>query len=84
MPPRPFPYQLRIGIDVCNVPRIRNAISRSGAINLPILNLFLRRVLTSPERAYFWNRFGTEAHTKPDAVSQFLAGRYVVSRRPAA
>jgi hypothetical protein len=46
------------------------------------LHRFMKRVLTEPERLYFWDRF---AHSTPkedvlnraNTISEFLAGRYV-------
>ncbi|KAH7382537.1 hypothetical protein DE146DRAFT_636701 [Phaeosphaeria sp. MPI-PUGE-AT-0046c] len=74
MPPRPFPYALRVGTDICNVPRIRRLVAREG----PYLEKFARRVLTAPERTYFWQRFGPpqDVGSKLDVVSNFLAGRF--------
>ena len=80
MPPRPFPYALRVGTDICNVSRLRAVITRrSNGKSLRPLSQFLARILTSPERNYFWGRFGPpeEALKNLDAVSQFLAGRRV-------
>jgi holo-[acyl-carrier protein] synthase len=44
-----------------------------------MLHKFLTRVLTQPERTYFWDRFGPqlEAPEKLNAVAEYLAGRYV-------
>lgn len=80
MPPRPFPYPLRVGADICSVSRIRAIISRPHkGSGKPALERFLNRILTSPERRYFWERFGPadNVSTKFDTVSQFLAGRCV-------
>jgi hypothetical protein len=78
MPLRPFPYALRVGTDICNVTRIRNIVSRE-VDGRPFLHKFMRRILTDPERTYFWDRFGPrhEVHTRLDDVAQFLAGRFV-------
>jgi holo-[acyl-carrier protein] synthase len=48
--------------------------------SLTYLGKFTKRVLTVPERIYFWQRFGPsrDIPTKLDAVSEFLAGRCVV------
>ncbi|CAO2652780.1 Nn.00g021910.m01.CDS01 [Neocucurbitaria sp. VM-36] len=79
MPPRPFPYPLRVGIDICNVSRLRAIITRTSD-DKPSRSLsqFIIRILTYPERVYFRNRFGPpeEALNKVDAVAQFLAGRF--------
>ncbi|KAH7359556.1 hypothetical protein BKA66DRAFT_472773 [Pyrenochaeta sp. MPI-SDFR-AT-0127] len=79
MPPRPFPYALRVGTDICSVSRLRAIISRpnNGRPLNPLVR-FIARVLTYPERKYFWHRFGPpeELLTRLDTVSQFLAGRF--------
>lgn len=81
MPPRPFPYPLRIGTDICNVARLRSLIIRHKEDDsLRVLTRFLNRIFTLPEREYFWSRFGHAEGvlTKLDAASQFLAGRFVI------
>ena len=44
---------------------------------LPYIHRFTKKILTAPERAYFWNRFGPpeDISTKLDIASSFLAGR---------
>lgn len=44
---------------------------------LPYVHRFTKKILTAPERAYFWNRFGPpeDISTKLDIASDFLAGR---------
>lgn len=79
MPPRAFPYPLRVGIDICHIPRIHSLLTRK-ADKIHPLNQFLTRVLTWPERQYFWDRFGDrdkiyEQNLGP--VARFLAGRQV-------
>jgi len=83
MPPRPFPYPLRIGNDICNVARIRALVARDSSSSTSPLSRFLRRILTPPERAYFWHRFGPDddvAAHQLNSIAQFLAGRYVPVR----
>lgn len=78
MPPRPFPFPLRVGIDLCSVTRIRSVITRKVNGNKgPPLNAFLQRVLTHPERSYFRERFGTDddVFRNLENVARFLAGR---------
>jgi holo-[acyl-carrier protein] synthase len=80
MPPRPFPYPLRIGNDICSVARVRSIVARvNNTGQHHALDGFLRRVLTDREQAYFWTRFGPrpQISTKLDAAAEFLAGRYV-------
>jgi holo-[acyl-carrier protein] synthase len=78
MPPRLFPYPLRIGTDVCNVSRLRRIFATKNRHGQPyMLHKFLKKVLTQPERIYFEDRFGQsqEVMTKLEAVSEYLAGR---------
>jgi hypothetical protein len=79
MPPRPFPSALRLGTDICNVSRIRAMLARGK--ELPHVHKFTQKILTAPERAYFWNRFGPpeDILTKLDTASNFLAGRQAKS-----
>ncbi|KAH5339365.1 hypothetical protein HBI57_145060 [Parastagonospora nodorum] len=76
MPPRPFPSALRLGTDICNVSRIRAMLARGK--ELSHVHKFTKKILTTPERAYFWNRFGPpeDISTKLDIASNFLAGRF--------
>lgn len=81
MPPRPFPIPLRVGNDLCNVPRIRKMISQTqGGNKGPPLDMFLRKILTYPERSHFRARFGSNdaVFRNVDNVARFLAGRYVL------
>ncbi|RMZ66158.1 holo-acyl-carrier- synthase [Pyrenophora seminiperda CCB06] len=78
MPLRLFPVPLRVGTDICSIPRIRKAITRlnSTETQRPLRRL-LAKLLTEHERQYFWNRFGSDAPlSNVDAVSKFLAGRF--------
>ncbi|KAF1843320.1 uncharacterized protein K460DRAFT_378492 [Cucurbitaria berberidis CBS 394.84] len=79
MPPRPFPFPLRVGTDICNIARLRAIITRrSDGEPLRPLSQFISRVLSGPERTYFWARFGPPAQVlgRIDTVSEFLAGRF--------
>jgi hypothetical protein len=53
-------------------------LARKGD-TLLYLRKFTKRVLTEPERAYFFNRFGPKdkIETNLENVSEFLAGRLV-------
>jgi hypothetical protein len=79
MPPRPFPHAFRVGTDICNVPRVQRLLVREHKGRL-FLHRFLHRVLTEPERNYFWERFGPpdSIRSRIDDASQYLAGRHVV------
>ncbi|EUC44008.1 hypothetical protein COCMIDRAFT_99355 [Bipolaris oryzae ATCC 44560] len=80
MPPRAFPFPFRVGTDICSISRLRGIITRrNNSDPLRPLHQFLKRVLTSHEQQYFWQRFASadDILTKPDAVAAFLAGRYV-------
>lgn len=78
MPPRPFPFPLRVGTDICSVSRIHGIIAPAEKLAIPRLERFLPKFLTWPERQYFWGRFDlTDPSSKHAlAVSQFIAGRY--------
>lgn len=80
MPPRPFPFSLRVGTDLCNIPRIRKLITDTGDKRRNPYQALLSKLLTHPERAYFRKRFGNDKsmHFNLNAAAQFLAGRYVV------
>jgi holo-[acyl-carrier protein] synthase len=82
MTPRPFPFPLRIGTDLCRVERIAQIIkARDTADPGQPLRRFLSKILTYPERAYFRQRFGNNDavfHNLQNA-STFLAGRYEMS-----
>ncbi|KAF2824339.1 hypothetical protein CC86DRAFT_296553 [Ophiobolus disseminans] len=77
---RPFPFALRVGTDICNVSRLRQLLLKQRR-NQPFLFKFVKRVLTEPERAYFWHRFGPqhEVLSKVDAVAEYISGRYVAT-----
>ncbi|KAF2180518.1 hypothetical protein K469DRAFT_729772 [Zopfia rhizophila CBS 207.26] len=81
MPPRPFPYPLKVGIDICSISRIRDVLTKNVVIKenerYP-LSKFLSKLLTWPERRYFWDRFKNNetAYKDINRVSQYLAGRW--------
>ncbi|KAF1960515.1 hypothetical protein CC80DRAFT_500826 [Byssothecium circinans] len=78
MPPRAFPLSLRVGTDICSIKRIRGILQISKNSSARRLDRFLPKLLTWPERQYFWNRFQSGPSTDDDiaAISQFLAGRW--------
>lgn len=82
MPPRPFPFPLRIGTDICYLPRIRNLFKTSSHGNsVGLFERFLKRILTHPERVHFRHRFGTNQDILSSdigPVAKFLAGRYAI------
>ncbi|KAJ4359127.1 hypothetical protein N0V95_002451 [Ascochyta clinopodiicola] len=87
MPPRPFPIPLRVGTDLCSVPRIRSLLTQKPYTNKgPALKAFLSKILTHPERAYFRGRFGDDESVfrNTDNVARFLAGSEHQSQRPQA
>ena len=83
MPPRPFPFPLRIGTDICYLPRIRNFFRiDSHSKNGGSFEGFLKRILTHPERVHFRHRFGTNQKmisSDITPVAKFLAGRFAIS-----
>lgn len=82
MPPRPFPFLLRIGTDICYLPRIRNFFRNdSHGKNGGSFEGLLKRILTHPERVHFRHRFGTNEKIMSSditPVAKFLAGRYAI------
>ncbi|KAF2995076.1 hypothetical protein E8E13_002848 [Curvularia kusanoi] len=79
MPPRPFPFPLRIGTDICHIPRMRKLITgKDNGDKGRLINALLRRILTHPERVYFRNRFGSNEAIYADInpAAKFLAGRF--------
>lgn len=84
MPIRPFPVPLRVGVDVCNISRIRRIIAHNESVSSDRLERFLKRILTKPERLYFWDRFGPACRIgeKHGTVSEYLAGRYEMCNCP--
>ncbi|KXT15050.1 hypothetical protein AC579_1492 [Pseudocercospora musae] len=84
MPPRPFPSQLRIGTDICQVSRIAKLISKKrhpDAKPGSSLHLFLNHLFTRRERASFESRYSKEdkgygtGHVSA-GVLHHLAGRW--------
>ena len=81
MPPRLFPLRFRVATDLCHIPRIRalleKNIGKTEKDETKPLSQFLSKLLTWPERQYFWGRFRNHesAYKNIDKVAQFLAGR---------
>jgi holo-[acyl-carrier protein] synthase len=79
MAPRAFPYALKVGTDICYIPRIKSLLSKNAGTERETqpLSQFLTKVLTWPERQYFFDRFGTidSAYSNINGTSQYLAGR---------
>ncbi|EMF10868.1 uncharacterized protein SEPMUDRAFT_150826 [Sphaerulina musiva SO2202] len=81
MPPRPFPFALRIGTDIVSQARLRDLITRpkAGHGTGTQLDAFLRRVFTEREQFVFWKRFAgfhvSNTQRLPLVVSH-LAGRW--------
>ncbi|KAF2475629.1 uncharacterized protein BDR25DRAFT_339686 [Lindgomyces ingoldianus] len=81
MPPRPFPYPLKVGIDVCYIARIRDILTKNVGKEVnesKPLSQFLSKVMTWPERQFFWDRFkdNESAYKDINKVAQYLAGRW--------
>jgi holo-[acyl-carrier protein] synthase len=70
-----------VGTDLCHIPRIRalleKNIGNTAKDDVKPLSQFLSKLLTWPERQYFWARFtdSESAYANMDKVAQFLAGR---------
>ncbi|RMZ21281.1 hypothetical protein D0859_14702 [Hortaea werneckii] len=80
MPPRPFPFALGIGTDICHRKRIEQLLLKPPPqARQKNLTRFLVRFLTSREISIFWRKFETEAdlfHSQLDDVTRYLAGRW--------
>ncbi|KAF2242920.1 hypothetical protein BU26DRAFT_523914 [Trematosphaeria pertusa] len=82
MPPRPFPFALRVGTDICSIARVQKLMTAPSR-HFPQrkgwhLHRFLARLLTWPERQYFWERYKDTDNVLSElhAVAPFLAGRW--------
>lgn len=79
MPPRPFPFALRIGTDIVSQSRIRDVITRKPPTGGSTqLDAFLRRVFTEREQRVFWARFqgfDVGKTARLPLVTAHLAGR---------
>ncbi|RMZ07329.1 hypothetical protein D0860_05152 [Hortaea werneckii] len=80
MPPRPFPFALGIGTDICHRKRIEQLLLKPPPqARQKNLTRFLVRFLTSREISIFWRKFETEAdlfHSQLDDVTRYLAGKW--------
>jgi holo-[acyl-carrier protein] synthase len=83
MPPRPFPFQLGVGIDIIHKPRLRRLVLKE-VNEARSLRAFLRRMLTHNEQYEFWERMKpTESLLQTEdgicKTVDYLAGRYIAS-----
>ncbi|KAK3080022.1 hypothetical protein LTS18_003329 [Coniosporium uncinatum] len=91
MPPRPFPLPLRIGTDICHIPRIHRLITAEVRLSTSAFprSLFklLNRLLTSHEHADFWARWSRPSLSSDAfvygsnrsewmAIARYMAGRW--------
>jgi holo-[acyl-carrier protein] synthase len=79
MPPRPFPLQLGVGIDIIHKPRLRRLILKN-VDEVRSLRAFLRRMLTDNEQREFWDRMKPSASLLQSEETicktvDYLAGR---------
>ncbi|KAI9812423.1 MAG: hypothetical protein M1827_004654 [Pycnora praestabilis] len=77
MPPKPFPYPLGVGIDICHIPRIRRLITKD---NGKYLDQFARRIFNSYEWEHFQVKLEDAKNASHkdymDGIAQWLAGRF--------
>ncbi|KAF1813302.1 hypothetical protein P152DRAFT_313674 [Eremomyces bilateralis CBS 781.70] len=86
---RPFPLPIRIGTDICHIPRIAYLLtphSSPSSLRSHRLTRFVTRLLHPIEAAHFWNRYRRAVEEVPDPgdrdagarawTSRFLAGRW--------
>lgn len=81
MPPRPFPFALRLGIDIVSQARIRDVITKPRPLGKTStqLDAFLRRVFTEREQFVVQKRFpgfDSSDTTRLPFVVAYLAGRW--------
>ncbi|KAI7554283.1 hypothetical protein KC331_g650 [Hortaea werneckii] len=80
MPPRPFPFALGIGTDICHRKRIEQLLLRPPPqARKKNLTRFLVRFLTFREISIFWRKFGDESNlfvTQLETITRYLAGRW--------
>ncbi|RMY77939.1 hypothetical protein D0862_13464 [Hortaea werneckii] len=80
MPPRPFPFALGIGTDICHRKRIEQLLLKPPPQSRKKnLTRFLVRFLTSREISIFWRKFGDESNlfvSHLENVTRYLAGRW--------
>lgn len=80
MPPRPFPFALGIGTDICHRKRIEQLLLKPPPqARKKNLTRFLVRFLTSREITIFWRKFEDESNlfvSQLENVTRYLAGRW--------
>ncbi|KAI7209937.1 hypothetical protein KC343_g2176 [Hortaea werneckii] len=80
MPPRPFPFALGIGTDICHRKRIEQLLLKPPPqARKKNLTRFLVRFLTSREINIFWRKFEVDAalfSSQLEDVTRYLAGRW--------
>ncbi|KAI7176261.1 hypothetical protein D0869_15330 [Hortaea werneckii] len=80
MPPRPFPFALGIGTDICHRKRIEQLLLKPPPqARKKNLTRFLVRFLTSREISIFWRKFEDESGlfaSQFEDVTRYLAGRW--------
>lgn len=81
MPIRPFPFPFTVGVDLCQVSRIRKIMNSKNENFLR----FLRRLLTAREIKYC-NALFPEMHgsagPEKDMLMEYLTGRYALAFTP--
>ncbi len=90
MPPRAFPYALRIGTDICHIARVQRLISREikeDPAARPVgLFKIVQRLFTDKEQDAFWLAYKSPANIftttelRLNAVSGYIAGRFVMTQ----
>jgi holo-[acyl-carrier protein] synthase len=86
MPPRPFPFPLRVGTDIVGVHRVRAAMAREAVVKgeaRKMLQPFLHKMLTARELKKFNSRYPDVANAEDQdrdqdamAAAKHLAGRW--------
>ncbi|KAK7518356.1 uncharacterized protein IWZ02DRAFT_316371 [Phyllosticta citriasiana] len=92
MPPRPFPWPLAVGTDICSISRLRTMVMKrnngpahthSRASQVAVMRRLISTLMTYDEIVYFYKRFlpqlrtpAGEWHAEWPPVYDHLAGRF--------
>ncbi|KZF23587.1 4'-phosphopantetheinyl transferase [Xylona heveae TC161] len=78
MPPRPFPFPLNVGIDICQISRVRALIARND--NGQRLSRLARRIFNPIEQLSFESKLAACRTNFPEdpftPLAQWMAGRF--------
>jgi len=79
MPPKPFPFQLNVGTDICLISRVRAIIEKPEASNrLATFRRYLRQFMSTREQFVLFDKFDHVdllARANYNPLATYLAGR---------